>query len=108
MAGQFLHKSTNKGLNWQIISPDLSTDNKAQQKQDENGGLSVDITGAENYNTIICIEPSAKDKNVIWAGTDDGNVQLTKGRRKNLGQLPRKNCRHARGCVGTANTCQPL
>lgn len=75
---QFLHKSTNKGLTWQIISPDLSTDNKAQQKQDENGGLSVDITGAENYNTIICIEPSAKDKNTIWVGTDDGNVQLTK------------------------------
>jgi len=75
---QFLHKSSNKGLTWQIISPDLTTDNKAQQKQDENGGLSVDITGAENYNTIICIEPSAKDNNVIWVGTDDGNVQLTK------------------------------
>jgi hypothetical protein len=75
---QFVHKSTNKGLSWEIISPDLTTDNKEQQRQDDNGGLSVDITGAENYNTIICIEPSAKDKNVIWVGTDDGNVQLSK------------------------------
>ncbi len=75
---QFVHKSSNKGLTWEIISPDLTTDNKAQQRQDENGGLSIDITGAENYNTILCIEPSAKDKNIIWVGTDDGNVQLSK------------------------------
>ncbi len=75
---QFVHKSSNKGLTWQIISPDLTTDNKQQQNQENNGGLSVDITGAENYNTIICIEPSAKDNKIIWVGTDDGNVQLTK------------------------------
>lgn len=75
---QFLHKSTNKGFNWEIISPDLTTNDTAQQKQDDNGGLSVDITGAENYTTIICIAPSSKDKNVVWVGTDDGNVQLTK------------------------------
>jgi len=75
---QFLHKSTNKGLTWQIISPDLTTDNKQQQNQENNGGLSVDITGAENYNTILCIEPSFKDNKIIWVGTDDGNVQLSK------------------------------
>lgn len=75
---QFLHKSTNKGLTWEIISPDLTTNNKVQQNQAENGGLSVDITGAENYNTILSIEPSAIDKNIIWIGTDDGNVQLSK------------------------------
>ncbi|MBS1509434.1 MAG: hypothetical protein JST86_01235 [Bacteroidetes bacterium] len=75
---QFVHKSNDRGLSWEIISPDLSTNNKQQQNQENNGGLSVDITGAENYNTILCIEPSAKDRNVIWAGTDDGNVQLTK------------------------------
>ncbi|GAB2841759.1 WD40/YVTN/BNR-like repeat-containing protein [Ferruginibacter profundus] len=75
---QFLHKSTNKGLTWQIISPDLTTDNKVQQNQENNGGLSVDITGAENYNTILCIAPSAIDNKIIWVGTDDGNVQLSK------------------------------
>lgn len=75
---QFLHKSSNKGLTWEIISPDLTTNNPEQQKQDDNGGLSIDITGAENYNTIICIEPSLKDKNILWVGTDDGNIQLSK------------------------------
>ena len=75
---QFLHKSINRGLTWQVASTDLTTDNKVQQNQDNNGGLSVDITGAENYNTILCIEPSPKEKNTIWVGTDDGNVQLTR------------------------------
>ena len=75
---QFLHKSTNKGLTWDIVSPDLTTNNKDQQKQDENGGLSIDITGAENYNTILAIAPSFKEHGVIWIGTDDGNVQLTR------------------------------
>ena len=74
---QFLHKSNNKGLTWGIVSPDLTTNNKEQQKQDDNGGLSIDITGAENYNTILTIAPSYKQKGVIWIGTDDGNVQLT-------------------------------
>jgi photosystem II stability/assembly factor-like uncharacterized protein len=75
---QFLHKSNNKGLTWEIISPDLTTDNKQQQRQDENGGLTIDITGAENYNTILCVAPSYKERGVIWVGTDDGNVQLTR------------------------------
>ncbi len=75
---QFVHKSTNKGMSWQIISPDLTTNNLEQQKQDENGGLSLDITGAENFNTILCVEPSSKDENILWVGTDDGNVQLTR------------------------------
>ncbi len=74
---QFLHKSSNKGMTWEIVSPDLTTNNKEQQRQDENGGLSIDITGAENYNTILTIAPSSKQKGVIWVGTDDGNVQLT-------------------------------
>jgi photosystem II stability/assembly factor-like uncharacterized protein len=77
-ASQFVNKSTDKGFTWQTISPDLTTNDTLQQKQDENGGLSLDITGAENFNTIVCIEPSEKDNNVLWAGTDDGNVQLTK------------------------------
>jgi hypothetical protein len=46
--------------------------------QSENGGLTLDITGAENYCTVLAIEPSAKEKGVIWVGTDDGNLQLTR------------------------------
>lgn len=75
---QFLHKSTNKGASWETISPDLTTNDSAKIDQTNNGGISIDITGAENYCTILTIAPSAKDNNVIWVGTDDGNVQLTR------------------------------
>jgi photosystem II stability/assembly factor-like uncharacterized protein len=75
---QFLNKSTNKGVSWEIISPDLTTNDSIKTDQSKNGGLSIDITGAENYCTILAIEPSSKQKGVIWIGTDDGNLQLTK------------------------------
>jgi photosystem II stability/assembly factor-like uncharacterized protein len=75
---QFINKSTDKGASWSIISPDLSTNDSAKIDQSSNGGISIDITGAENYCTILCIEPSSKEQGVIWAGTDDGNVQLTR------------------------------
>lgn len=75
---QFLHKSTTKGASWETISPDLTTNDSAKIDQTNNGGISIDITGAENYCTILTIAPSYKDKNVVWVGTDDGNVQLTR------------------------------
>lgn len=75
---QFVNKSTDKGASWTVISPDLTTNDSAKIDQSKNGGISVDITGAENFCTVICIEPSAKEKDIIWAGTDDGNVQLTR------------------------------
>lgn len=75
---QFVHKSTDKGLNWETISGDLTINNPEHQKQDQSGGLSVDITSAENHNTILTIAPSWKDKGTLWVGTDDGNVQLTR------------------------------
>jgi photosystem II stability/assembly factor-like uncharacterized protein len=73
-----LHRSRDKGASWEVISPDLTTNIAAQQNQDETGGLTLDITGAENFNTILAIAPSYKEKGVIWIGTDDGNVQLTR------------------------------
>jgi len=74
---QFVHKTTDKGANWKIISPDLSNNNPEQQKQDY-GGLTIDASGAEFYNSILTIAPSPLDSNVIWVGTDDGNIQLTR------------------------------
>lgn len=75
---QFVHKSTDKGNSWTIISPDLTTNDPAKIDQSENGGLTLDITGAETHCTILTLEPSAKEQGLIWAGTDDGNVQLTR------------------------------
>jgi len=74
---QFLHKSTDRGDNWSVISPDLTTNNPEKLKQNEPGGLTYDITGAENHCTIIAITPSPITKDEIWVGTDDGNLQLT-------------------------------
>ncbi|MEP7197545.1 MAG: hypothetical protein ABI851_13570 [Saprospiraceae bacterium] len=74
---QFLHYSSNEGVDWKIISPDLSTNDTIRQAK-ESGGLTPDITGAENNTTIISIAPSPIDAKVIWVGTDDGNVQLTR------------------------------
>lgn len=75
---QHLHKSTDKGATWQVISPDLTTNDSVKIDQRYNGGLSIDITGAENYCTIITIAPSSKESGTVWVGTDDGNVQLTR------------------------------
>jgi len=74
---QHVHKSNNKGASWETISPDLTTNDTAKIDQSTTGGLTLDITGAENHCTILAIEPSTKQKGVIWVGTDDGNVQLT-------------------------------
>jgi hypothetical protein len=76
---QFLHKSTNKGVSWETISPDLTTNDTVKIKAYQNtGGLTLDITGAETHCTILGIAPSPKEQGVIWIGTDDGNVQLTR------------------------------
>ena len=75
---QFLHKSTDRGQSWTIISPDLTTNDPEKLKQMETGGLTFDATGAENHCTILAIAPSTLEQGVIWAGTDDGNVQLTR------------------------------
>ncbi|CAL2091363.1 Sortilin-Vps10 domain-containing protein [Tenacibaculum sp. 190524A05c] len=74
---QFVHKSTDKGLTWEIISPDLTTNDKSKQKQHESGGLTMDATGAENHCTVLVIEPSPLEKNMLWAATDDGQVHFT-------------------------------
>lgn len=77
IAAQYLYKSDDEGRNWTKISPDLTTNNKAKQQQEESGGLSADNTSAENHCTIFTLAESPFDENVIWAGTDDGNLQYT-------------------------------
>jgi hypothetical protein len=66
------------GKTWEIISPDLTTNDLIKQMQDSTGGLTIDNTAAENHTTILAIAPSPLDANVIWVGTDDGNLQLTR------------------------------
>lgn len=84
---QFVHKSTDKGDTWEIISKDLTTNDPEKQKQYLSGGLTMDATGAENFTTILAIEPSPIEKGLLWVGTDDGNVQITRDGGKNWTNL---------------------
>ncbi|NNK87333.1 MAG: hypothetical protein HKO90_03540, partial [Flavobacteriaceae bacterium] len=74
---QFVHKSTDKGETWSIISGDLSTNDPEKQKQSDSGGLTMDATGAENHCTILVVEPSPLEQDMLWVGTDDGRVHYT-------------------------------
>ncbi len=77
MGSQFVHRSEDMGDTWEIISPDLTTNDLAKQQQEDSGGLSMDNSGAENHTTIFTIAESPLDQNIIWVGTDDGNVQVS-------------------------------
>ena len=75
---QYLFRSMDHGETWDRISPDLTTDDPEKQRQEESGGLTEDATSAENHCTIFTISESPLDENIVWAGTDDGNVQVTR------------------------------
>ncbi len=75
---QFVHKTVNKGHEWDIISPDLTTNDPEKQKQHESGGITMDATGAENHCSILAITPSTLEKGLLWVGTDDGQIQLSR------------------------------
>jgi photosystem II stability/assembly factor-like uncharacterized protein len=77
VGSQFLFRSTNRGDSWQKISPDLTTNDPQKQQQEKTGGLTIDNTTAENHCTIYAISVSPKNSDIIWAGTDDGNLQVT-------------------------------
>lgn len=76
-ASQYLFMSDNMGDSWRRISPDLTTNDPAKQRQFESGGLTIDNSTAENHCTIYSVAESPRDVNVIWAGTDDGQLHLT-------------------------------
>lgn len=78
LGSQFLHRTRDQGVTWETISPDLTTDDPDKQRQDQSGGLTLDATGAENHTTIITVAPSPVQSGLIWVGTDDGNVQMTR------------------------------
>ena len=78
LGGQFLFRSRDHGESWDRISPDLTTNDPARQHQENSGGLTIDNSDAEKYETIYTIAESPKDANLIWVGTDDGNLQITR------------------------------
>ncbi len=81
VGSQFVHQTTDDGQSWQVISPDLSTNDKS--KQGFSGGLTGDNIGVEYFSTIFAIAESPKEQGLIWVGTNDGLVQLTRDGGKN-------------------------
>jgi len=77
VGSQFLFRSSDRGDSWERISDDLTTNDPQKQRQKESGGLTVDNTTAENHCTIFTICESPLDQNIVWVGTDDGNVQVS-------------------------------
>ncbi len=78
VGAQYVFRSTNKGESWEQISPDLTTNDKEKQRQEDSGGITIDNSTAENHCTVFTISVSPVDENLIWAGTDDGNLQITR------------------------------
>ncbi len=90
---QYVFKSKNKGSTWEVISPDLTTNDSTKQTFGESGGLTYDVTGAETYTTILAIEPDKREQHVLWTGSDDGVLALSRDGGKSwntalFGELP--------------------
>ncbi|MEL7531612.1 MAG: hypothetical protein AAFN10_09905, partial [Bacteroidota bacterium] len=87
---QYVHKSTDRGDNWEIISDDLTTNDPEKQKQRESGGLTFDVTNAENHTSIVAIAPSPVEKELLWVGSDDGRLHITRDGGENWTDLTAK------------------
>jgi photosystem II stability/assembly factor-like uncharacterized protein len=113
VGSQFLHRSDDMGESWVKLSPDLTTNDKTKQQQENSGGLSMDNSGAENHCTIFTIAESPLDEAVLWVGTDDGNLQVTSNGGKtwtnvalNLSGVPKNTwVYHVEPSVFDKNTC---
>ena len=87
VGAQFLFRSRDHGQNWERISADLTTNDPEKQKQEQSGGVTIDNSSAEMHTTIYSISESPKNKSLIWVGTDDGNLQLTRDAGKTWSNL---------------------
>ena len=87
---QYLHKTTDGGINWEIISPDLTEFDKSKQVI-SGSPITRDITGEEFYSTIYSVRESILQKNLIWVGSNDGLVHLTVDGGKNWRNVTPRN-----------------
>jgi photosystem II stability/assembly factor-like uncharacterized protein len=88
-AAQVLFKSSDSGMSWQIISPDLTRNDKSKQVS-AGGPITKDNTGVEVYDTIFSVVESPVQKDLIWAGSDDGLVHITTDGGKNWSNVTPK------------------
>lgn len=88
-AAQVLFKTTDRGMSWQVISPDLTRNDKSKQ-QPAGGPITKDNTGVEVYDTIFSVVESPLQKDLIWAGSDDGLIHITTDGGKNWSDITPK------------------
>ena len=84
---QYLHKSEDRGETWTVISDDLTSNDPEMQTYRESGGLTYDVTAAENFTSIVTVAPSKLEQGVIWVGTDDGRVHVTRDGGQNWNRI---------------------
>ena len=89
-ASQFVHKTTDDGKSWEIISPDL-TAFEADKQVISGAPISRDITGEEFYSTIYALQESKIQKGLIWVGANDGPIHVTKDAGENWKDVTPKN-----------------
>ncbi|MBC5824833.1 MAG: hypothetical protein GIX02_08400 [Candidatus Eremiobacteraeota bacterium] len=75
--GNVLFASSDRGRRWDVLSPDLTRNERAHQ-QIAGGAVTADVSGAEFYDTITTIAPSPLDDRVLWVGADDGLIHITR------------------------------
>ena len=108
IGAQFLFRSRDHGQSWDRISPDLTTNDPEKQKQEESGGVTVDNSAAEMHTTIYSISESPKNGQIIWVGTDDGNVQVTRDGAQDMDERRRKHARPRPRTPGCHVEAEPL
>ena len=87
--GERLFKTTDGGVHWEAISPDLTRNDKSKQRV-SGGDITLDDSGTEYYDTIFALAESPVTKGVLWVGTDDGLVQITRDEGKNWANVTPK------------------
>ena len=78
MTSQYVHRTTDGGQTWDVISPDLTRNDKAKQQGAGATGVTQDNTGVEVYNTVFAFEESPATAGLLWAGSDDGLLHLSR------------------------------
>ena len=78
MTSQHVHRTTDTGYSWEVISPDLTRNDRSKQAYSGGGGVTRDNTGTEVYGVVFAFEESPHTRGLLWAGTDDGRVHLSR------------------------------
>lgn len=99
---QMVHRTTDGGANWDVISPDLTRNDKRRQQYSGGEGITRDNTGVEVYATIFAFEESPTTPGLLWAGSDDGLVHVSRDNGKTWNNVTPNDWPE-----GTINTIDP-